>query len=1059
MTDCFCKNYYHSIFVSGRRRTIMFKKTLILTSLLVLGLTISVTNGQSQVKINFQSRTQGSGEVPLGYLPDYGDVYGDRGNGFSYGWSANKAGSSRDRDSDNAPDQRYDTNNQLDHWSTGVAYWEIELPNAIYDVYIVGGDPSYLDQTNSYFVEGIEVIDEIPSNTPGNFFDEFTVTVAVEDGRLTIAEVPSANPKICFVHITDVRVALPISPADNSILLETSVQLEWLAGKDAIQHDVYFGENFYQMGEATTSTEGIYKGRQSEIIYPASSSMPVEPGKTYYWRIDEFDGTNIWKGGVASFTVQFITAFNPGPVDGAIFVDPNTEFNWDPGATAENHLLYFGEDYDSVANANTESPEFMDTLGITNWNPPDSLSLNKIYYWRVDEQESDGTINQGAVWSFTTTTRTGGGLKGEYFNNQDLAGDPVLVRIDPQIDFDWGLDTPDPNITNVDSFSIRWTGELEIPASGEWTLWVNADDIIMLWVNGQLLINESPGIVAWYGATITLEAGFYPIVMEFHDTGNIALARLLWQGPLVPARQIIPQGAYEVPLKAIVVSPSNGATGVHQTPTLVWSPGENAAEHDVYFGTDHNDVANADTTTPGIYRGRQVLDETSYTPPEAPFEWNKTLYWRIDEVNDTEMWQGHVSSFTTADYLIIDDFEDYNDYPPDEIWNTWIDGYGVPTNGSTAGYPAPDFVGGEHYMESNIVFTGFWSMPLFYDNSVGISEVTRAFDSSMGDWTAEDVTVLTLFCYGDAGNALEPMFVALNGNAVITNDDPRAVLYNDWTQWDIQLQNFADQGVNLNNISSMSIGFGNKANPVAGGEGHVFFDDIRLYRTQRNEIEPLPESADPGTDNLVAYYAFTNNVQDSSGNSFNGTVIQSPGYTSGPTGYETAIKLNGVSQYVELPIGPVINTLTDCTIATWVNWSGEGDPWQRIFDFGNDNIVYMFLTGNSGDNTLRFGITTAGNSAGAQDQTNADDIIPSGWNHVAVTIDSDNTTHTLYLNGKVVGQNTEAGQTPSVLGQTTQNWLGRSQWEADPYFDGSLDEFYIFDRVLSQPEILYLVGR
>ena len=74
------------------------------------------------------------------------------------------------------------------------------------------------------------------------------------------------------------------------------------------------------------------------------------------------------------------------------------------------------------------------------------------------------------------------------------------------------------------------------------------------------------------------------------------------------------------------------------------------------------------------------------------------------------------------------------------------------------------------------------------------------------------------------------MYVALNGNAVVNNDDPDAALVEEWTRWDIPLQTFADKGVNLSDVDSMTIGFGNKSNPTIGGAGHVFFDDIRLYR-------------------------------------------------------------------------------------------------------------------------------------------------------------------------------------------------------------------------------------
>ena len=118
-------------------------------------------------------------------------------------------------------------------------------------------------------------------------------------------------------------------------------------------------------------------------------------------------------------------------------------------------------------------------------------------------------------------------------------------------------------------------------------------------------------------------------------------------------------------------------------------------------------------------------------------------------------------------------------------------------------------------------------MPLFYDNSVSISEITKTLNE---DWTEQGVGLLTLFYYGDAANDAEQMYVALDGDAVVQNDDQNAALVTEWTRWDIPLQEFVDQGINLTNVRSITIGFGNKANPVAGGEGVVFFDDIRLYR-------------------------------------------------------------------------------------------------------------------------------------------------------------------------------------------------------------------------------------
>jgi hypothetical protein len=85
-----------------------------------------------------------------------------------------------------------------------------------------------------------------------------------------------------------------------------------------------------------------------------------------------------------------------------------------------------------------------------------------------------------------------------------------------------------------------------------------------------------------------------------------------------------------------------------------------------------------------------------------------------------------------------------------------------------------------------------------------------------------------------ASNDPEPMYVALNGSAVVFNDNPNAALVDEWTEWTIDLQEFADQGVNLTNVDTIAIGFGDKKNPQAGGSGLADFDDIRLLR-------PLPE--------------------------------------------------------------------------------------------------------------------------------------------------------------------------------------------------------------------------
>jgi hypothetical protein len=115
-------------------------------------------------------------------------------------------------------------------------------------------------------------------------------------------------------------------------------------------------------------------------------------------------------------------------------------------------------------------------------------------------------------------------------------------------------------------------------------------------------------------------------------------------------------------------------------------------------------------------------------------------------------------------------------------------------------------------------------MPFAYDNAVGKSEATLTLTTNR-DWTVNSVNRLTIWFRGATGNAAEQMYVALNGSARIDNDNPNAALATGWTEWNIPLQAFADQGVNLTNVNSITIGLGS----VTGGTGTMYIDDIRLY--------------------------------------------------------------------------------------------------------------------------------------------------------------------------------------------------------------------------------------
>ena len=488
---------------------------------------------------------------------------------------------------------------------------------------------------------------------------------------------------------------------------------------------------------------------------------------------------------------------NPRPADGSIHKDTLVGLEWSPGDYAVSHDVYFGDNFEDVNQGaedtfqnNQISTSFI--VGLPGFAYPDGLVPGTTYYWRIDEvnEAEPNSPWTGPVWSFSIPPRTA--------YNPDPADNAESVDLDVNLSWTPGFD---------------W--KLHIVYFGD-----NFDDANN--ASGGL----PQGITTYIPGPLKLAGTYYWRVDEL-DVGETHKGGI-WS--------FTTEGAVGSP------EPANGAVDVERTPTLTWTPGVFGASHEVYFGTDKNAVKNADTTSQE-YKGSGNLVSESYEPGQL--EWDTTYYWRIDEDNNANAdspWTCPMWSFTTADFIVVDDFESYNDLSSDDrksnrIFNTWIDGFDNPAiNGSIVGYL--DIPG----LWWPKVHSGFQSMQFSYDNYVGISEATANIDNlAIGqDWTVKGVVVLSLWFSGSSGNTPEPMYVTLaNANrstAVVYHDNPNAPLLYNWTQWNIDMHEFADQGVDLTNINTISIGFGDKNNPQPGGSGRVFFDDIRLYR-------PRPEPA------------------------------------------------------------------------------------------------------------------------------------------------------------------------------------------------------------------------
>jgi hypothetical protein len=654
-------------------------------------------------------------------------------------------------------------------------------------------------------------------------------------------------------------------PAYESSYGDSSVTLTWVPGPNVPTVDsyqVYFSDNRSNVNDGAADAD---KGSVSTASFSIDNLVQ---GQTYYWRIDTVVGADTYRGNIWSFTAKPLTAYNPDPAAGAEYASVEPVLSWEAGSGAvQGHVVFFGDNFDDVNNAPTRtygSPPFqiyLEDPADVNWAPSESgldlLETSKTYYWRIDEVGSGSTIHKGQVWSFTTVPIKGlGSITCELFT--DITGNAVADLTsstaypdDPNvIEYLTSFESPHRAFVNYGSRVYGW---LYVRNPGDYTFWIASGENSQLWLgthpsNASIIayVDSENGRAGWteprewdkypeiqQSDPIYLEGGgsiYYIMVLHKKGTGydNLSVA---WSGPdsndvqeIIPGTSLIPFDQVEL-VAASAPNPPHQATDVSREPILSWVAGKFAAQHDVYFGTDEEAVKNATKTSPE-YKLTTDLGTESFNP--GTLEFNTTYYWRIDEVNDAhpdKLWVGNVWSFTVGNYVVVDDFESYNDIPEGEpgsnlVYLTWSDGYANPaTNGATIGY-----VTGVS-METVTVHGGKQSVPVTYNNSTAsVSEVTvNPTDLAIGsNWATIGAVRLSLWFYGNPANSTtDQMYVKINGAKVSYNGNLTLV---GWQEFSIDL---AALGANLNNVTTLTIGFERTA--ATGGSGTVFIDDIRLY--------------------------------------------------------------------------------------------------------------------------------------------------------------------------------------------------------------------------------------
>ena len=738
-------------------------------------------------------------------------------------------------------------------------------------------------------------------------------------------------------------------------------------------------------------------------------------------------------------------AVKPVPVSGATDVRRDVVLSWEPGPYAATHNVYFGTSLDDVNNASLADP-----LGVlvaagqdaNTYDPLEILELGQTYYWRVDEVNAapDTTTFKGNVWSFetepfaylvadiTATASTTGGDLNNAINGSGLnadgthvtteadmwlgdavEGEPIWVRYD----FDRAYKVQDMHIWNYNGPYEAFLGFGPNDVTIEYA--TDAENWITL---GDFQLAHAPGNTSYAGQTI----GFGGVAaksvrISIHNNWGTQLRYGLSEVRF-----------YYVPAHARGPQPASGATGVSLNPVLSWRAGREAVSHEVSL--DANPQAVAD--------GAAVVDTTSEASYSlGSLDLGTTYYWKVDEVNQAEAistWEGDIWNFTTQQYAVVDNFESYTDNVDAEetVFQTWLDGYGIGSNGSLVGNENPPFA------VPASTHSGSQAMPLSYDNSgtATSSVAERTFDGPQ-DWTEGTVDTLVLYFYGDPdNNANEPMWVRLTdqsgktgtvtyGAGAAEGTDNQTIAA--WHEWSIPLAGF---GVDVTKVTAIAIGFGGTGPRSAG---LMLFDDIRLY-----------PSRPAGTPALAAHWTLDGNANDSSANGNNGVLNGGATWVAaGKMG--GALSLNGTDAYVDGGNGASLNITEAITLSAWVNPADANNAEHNPFVTKGDQAYA--IKHNTSNQIECFIYDDTWYTAAFP----IDDSFNGEWHHVASTYDGLHLR--LYVDGALRATLEHAG---SIAAGTFNVNIGRNAQNTDRLYNGLIDEVRIYDGALPPAEIAQL---
>ena len=550
-------------------------------------------------------------------------------------------------------------------------------------------------------------------------------------------------------------------------------------------------------------------------------------------------------------------AATPTPEDGATDVARDVVLSWTPGPFApavNGHRLYLSENFDDVNDGVGGV-----TLNESSYSPEKRLELGTTYYWRVDEVNSapDFTVFPGDVWTFETepVALTIANVTATASSTAPNQGPPNAVvdgsgltdglhSTDTQAMWSSAFGGPEPTWIQFELDRVYplhemwvWNSNTGLESSigygfHDVAIEYSLDGVDYATLGTTHEFAQAPGADGYAHNTAINFGGVQAKYVRLTANTNWALFPFPQFG-LSEVRFL------HIPMRARRQQPEPGAADVPVDVTLSWRAGRLAAEHNVYVSTDEQAVI--DGTAPV-----DVVAEAGLSP--ASLELDSTYYWRVDEVNNAEtpaIWRGDVLSFSTQQYLVVEDFEAYNDIESGQpgsnlVYEMWIDGFGVPANGSTMGYT----VAFQPSMETGTVHGGYQSAPMEYDNTTAaFSEVERTLDAQ--NWTDHGIQGLSLWFFGDPANTPGQLYAKINGVRVDYGGAAGNLGLPSWQVWNIDL---ASAGTNLQSVTSLAVGV-----EGVGAKGLLLLDDMSLYRVAPEPINEwrVAAGSDDGEEHVL----------------------------------------------------------------------------------------------------------------------------------------------------------------------------------------------------------------